>query len=98
MRRLAVLLMLAALAAPVAAATPAIDIARIHGTITKIDRARHTFWIHHDPFKQMPMSMTMEVEPVRLAELYTLHKGEVVNVTVDTTVVPWPGSNIRRAK
>ena len=77
---------------PPVAATPAIAIARIHGTITKIDRARHTFWIHHDPFAQMPMTMTMEVEPVRRADLLMLRRGEVVNVTVDTTVVPWPGN------
>jgi Cu/Ag efflux protein CusF len=97
MRLLAMLALLLAGTAAAAAATPANAIARIHGTITKIDPARHTFWIHHDPFAQMPMSMTMEVEPVHAADLRALHVGEKVNVTIDTTVVPWPGTNIRPA-
>jgi hypothetical protein len=45
----------------------------------------------------MPMSMTMEVEPVRRADLRKLRVGEVIDVTVDTTIVPWPGTNIRPA-
>jgi Cu/Ag efflux protein CusF len=72
-------------------------IAQLHGTVTKIDPARHTFWIHHDPFAQMPMAMTMEVQPVRAADLGKLHVGERITVTVDTSVVPWPGKNIRPA-
>ncbi len=84
-----------ALAAHVLAPGPASGIARIHGTITRIDRTRHTFWIHHDPFAQMPMAMTMEVEPVRAADLGRLHRGEKVSVTIDTSIVPWPGTNIR---
>lgn len=72
-------------------------IARIHGKIVKIDAKRHTFMIHHDPFAQMPMAMTMEVRPVHASDLATLHVGEVVDVTVDTSIVPWPGTDIRRA-
>jgi Cu/Ag efflux protein CusF len=83
---------------PAQAATSPRAIARIHGTIVRIDRVRRTFWIHHDPFAQMPMSMTMEVEPVRSGELARLHRGEVVDVTIDTTVVPWPGTNIVPAR
>jgi Cu/Ag efflux protein CusF len=79
------------------AATSPLAIARIHGTIMKIDPKRGTFTIHHDPFPVMPMAMTMEVEPTRRAELAKLHVGEVIDVTVDTTVVPWPGTNIRPA-
>ena len=67
-------------------------IARIHGTIVKIDRKRDTFMIHHDPFALMPMSMTMEVEPKRRADLKQLHVGEVIDVMVDTSIVPWPGT------
>lgn len=78
-----------------AASPPAI--ARIHGTITKIDPKRGTFLIHHDPFAAMPMSMTMEVEPKRRADLPKLHVGEVIDVTVDTTIEPWPGTDIRPA-
>jgi hypothetical protein len=43
----------------------------------------------------MPMSMTMEVEPVRHADLGKLHVGEVIYATVDTSIVPWPGTGIR---
>ena len=98
MRRLAMLLTLAVFAAPASAAGLASGIARIHGTVTKIDPVRHTFWIHHDPFAQMPMSMTMEVEPVHAADLRTLRRGEKIDVTIDTSTVPWPGTNIRPAK
>lgn len=84
----------AAASAGATAATSANAIARIHGTIVKIDRVRHTFWIHHAPFAQMPMAMTMEVELVRHADLAKLHRGERVSVTIDTTVVPWPGTRI----
>ena len=93
-----VLLLAFALSVPALAAGPPTGIARIHGTITKIDRVRHTFWIHHDPFAQMPMAMTMEVQPVRLGDLTRLHRGEVVDVTIDTSVVPWPGSDIRAVR
>jgi Cu/Ag efflux protein CusF len=79
------------------AATSPLAIARIHGTIVKIDRTRGTFMIHHDPFAAMPMSMTMEVEPKRRSDLQKLHVGEVVDATVDTTIVPWPGTDIRPA-
>ena len=79
------------------AATSPLAIARIHGTITTINPKRGTFMIHHDPFASMPMSMRMEVEPVRRADLRKLRVGEVIDVTVDTTIVPWPGTNIRPA-
>lgn len=98
MRLPAVLLILTALTAPAFAAGRPIDMARIHGVITKIDPKRHTFWIHHDPFAQMPMSMTMEVEPVRAGDLGRLHVGELIDVTIDTTIDPWPGTNIQPSK
>jgi Cu/Ag efflux protein CusF len=79
------------------AATAPPAIARIHGTIVKIDSKRGTFMIHHDPFASMPMSMTMEVEPKRRSDLAKLHVGEVVDATVDTAIVPWPGTDIRPA-
>ena len=79
------------------AATSLSAIARIHGRIVRIDPARGTFLIHHDPFPAMPMAMTMEVQPKNRADLRRLHVGEIVNVTVDTTIVPWPGSDIRPA-
>jgi hypothetical protein len=79
------------------AATAPPAIAHIHGTIVKIDRQRGTFMIHHDPFALMPMSMTMEVEPKRPSELAKLHVGEVVDATVNTAIVPWPGTDIRPA-
>jgi Cu/Ag efflux protein CusF len=78
----------------VAALSP---IARIHGKIVLIDRARGTFMIHHDPFPAMPMAMTMEVKPEHHSDLRKLHVGEVVNVTIDTRIVPWPGIDIRPA-
>jgi len=77
------------------AATSPLTIAHIHGTIVKIDSARGTFTIHHDPFPIMPMAMTMEVEPVRHADLRKLHVGEVISATIDTTVYPWPATDIR---
>jgi Cu/Ag efflux protein CusF len=73
-------------------------IARIHGQVVAIDAKRGTFQIRHDPFKQMPMVMTMEVKPKSRADLGKLHVGETIDVTVDTAVVPWPGSDIRPAK
>lgn len=82
------------MALTLAAAAPQ-TIAHIHGKIVKIDPARHTFMIHHDPFPMMPMAMTMEVEPKRPADLSKLHVGEVIYVTVDTAIVPWPGTDIR---
>ena len=78
----------------VAALSP---IARIHGKIVLIDPKRGTFMIHHDPFPAMPMAMTMEVEPKHRSDLGKLHVGEVVDVTIDTRIVPWPGTNIRPA-
>jgi Cu/Ag efflux protein CusF len=86
----------AAMVLTIAATSPS-AIARIHGRIVKIDPVRGTFLIHHDPFPMMPMAMTMEVEPKNRADLRRLHVGEIVNVTVDTTVVPWPGTDIRPA-
>ncbi len=80
----------------IAAASPP-TIAHLHGTIVKIDRERGTFMIHHDPFPSMPMAMTMEVEPKRRSDLQKLHVGEVIDATVDTTIVPWPGTDIRPA-
>src|SRR5277367_6199713 len=77
------------------AATAPQTIAHIHGTIVKIDSSRHTFMILHDPFPLMPMSMTMEVEPKQPADLRKLHVGEVIFATIDTSIVPWPGSDIR---
>jgi Cu/Ag efflux protein CusF len=77
------------------AATSPSAIAHIHGTIVSIDRAHGTFTIHHDPFPLMPMSMTMQVEPVQHADLRKLHVGEVIFATIDTSIVPWPGTNIR---
>jgi Cu/Ag efflux protein CusF len=77
------------------AATAPQTIAHIHGTIVKIDLKRSTFMIHHDPFPLMPMSMTMEVEPVHRADLRKLYVGEVIYATIDTSIVPWPGTDIR---
>jgi Cu/Ag efflux protein CusF len=84
----------AGMALTIAATSPQ-TIAHIHGTIVKIDAKRSTFTIHHDPFPMMPMAMTMEVEPKRHADLRKLHAGEVIYATVDTSIVPWPGSDIR---
>ena len=70
-------------------------IARIHGKIVLIDPKRGTFMIHHDPFPPMPM--TMEVEPKHRSDLRKLHVGEVVDVTIDTRIVPWPGTDIHPA-
>ena len=84
----------AIMALTVAASAPQ-TIAHIHGTIVKIDPARHTFMIDHDPFPMMPMEMTMEVEPVQHAQLRKLHVGEVIYATIDTSIYPWPGTDIR---
>jgi Cu/Ag efflux protein CusF len=72
-------------------------VAHIHGKVVSIDAAHGTFQIHHDPFAQMPMAMTMEVKPKNPADLRTLHVGEVIDATVDTSIVPWPGTNIKPA-
>ena len=85
-----------ALALIIAASSGAI--AHIHGTIVAIDSARHTFAIHHDPFPAMPMAMTMEVAPKRPGDLAKLHVGETVDLTVDTSAVPWSGTDIRPAR
>ncbi len=87
-------LVCAALVLTIAATAP-VAIAHIHGTIVKIDRTRGTFMIHHDPFPMMPMAMTMEVAPKRAADLRKLHVGEVIYATIDTSIVPWPGTDIR---
>jgi Cu/Ag efflux protein CusF len=73
------------------------SLARIHGKIVSIDRARGTFLIHHDPFALMPMAMTMEVAPKVRSDLRKLHVGEVVDLTIDTSADPWPGTDIRPA-
>jgi Cu/Ag efflux protein CusF len=85
-----------AVATATAAPTPQ-TIAHIHGRIVAIDAKRGTFQIHHDPFPMMPMAMTMEVAPKNRSDLAKLHVGEVVNATVDTSIVPWPGTDIRPA-
>ncbi len=79
------------------ASPPPIAIAHIHGKIVAIDASRGTFQIHHDPFPAMPMAMTMEVEPKVRADLRKLHVGEIIDATVDTSVVPWTGTDIRPA-
>jgi len=80
------------------AAAASAEVAHIHGRIVKIDPARGTFLIHHDPFPAMPMAMTMEVAPKQRADLKKLHRGEVVDLTVDIAVEPWVGTGIRVAK
>jgi len=89
--------MYALIAAVLIAATSS-SIAHIHGKIVKIDAKRGTFMIHHDPFPQMPMAMTMEVRPRSRADLAKLHVGETIDCTIDTAVVPWPGTGIHPAK
>jgi Cu/Ag efflux protein CusF len=86
----------AVLAVASAAPTPQ-TIAHIHGRVVAIDAKRGTFQIHHDPFPMMPMAMTMEVEPKNRADLAKLHVGEIINATVDTSIDPWPGTDIRPA-
>jgi Cu/Ag efflux protein CusF len=76
------------------AAGASAEVAHIHGRIVKIDPARGTFLIHHDPFPAMPMAMTMEVAPKHRAELKKLHAGEIVDATVDIAVEPWIGTDI----
>jgi len=83
-------------ASATAAPTPQ-TIAHIHGRIVSIDKARGTFLIHHDPFPLMPMAMTMEVAPKRRADLTTLHVGEIIDATIDTSIDPWPGTDIHPA-
>jgi Cu/Ag efflux protein CusF len=82
---------------PTVAVAKLSPIARIHGKIVQINPARGTFLIHHEPFAAMPMAMTMEVEPKHRADLRKLHVGEIVDVTIDTRIVPWPGTDIRPA-
>ena len=84
------------IAAATAAPTPQ-TIAHIHGRIVSIDAKAGTFQIHHDPFPLMPMSMTMPVAPTHPADLKKLHVGEIVDATVDISVDPWPGTDIRPA-
>lgn len=73
------------------------SIAHIHGRVVSIDERRGTFFIHHDPFAAMPMAMTMEVEPKRRADLRKLHVGETIDATIDTSIAPWPASEIHPA-
>jgi Cu/Ag efflux protein CusF len=73
------------------------SVARIHGRIISIDPKSGTFLIHHDPFKQMPMAMTMEVQPKNPADLKKLHVGEIIDATIDTGIDPWPATDIRPA-
>ena len=73
------------------------SIAHIHGRIISIDPKSGTFLIHHDPFKQMPMAMTMEVQPKNPADLKKLRVGEIIDATIDTGVDPWPATDIRPA-
>jgi Cu/Ag efflux protein CusF len=73
------------------------SIAHIHGRIVSIDPKRGTFLIHHDPFPAMPMSMTMEAQPKNPADLRRLHVGETIDATIDTSVDPWPATDIRPA-
>jgi Cu/Ag efflux protein CusF len=79
------------------ASPPPIAVAHIHGKVVAIDASRGTFQIHHDPFPAMPMAMTMEVEPKKKSDLRTLHVGEMIDATVDTSVVPWLGTAIHPA-
>jgi Cu/Ag efflux protein CusF len=83
-------------ASATAAPTPQ-TIAHIHGRIVSIDPKTGTFQIHHDPFPMMPMAMTMPVAPKNPADLKKLHVGEVIDATIDTSIDPWPGTNIRPA-
>jgi Cu/Ag efflux protein CusF len=87
----------AVIASATAAPAPQ-TIAHIHGRIVSIDAAHHTFQIHHDPFPMMPMAMTMAVEPKNHAVIERLHVGEIIDATVDTSVYPWPGTDIRPAE
>jgi len=73
------------------------SIAHIHGRIVSMDAHRGTFQIHHDPFPAMPMAMTMEVEPKHRADLRKLHIGETIDATIDTSISPWPATDIRPA-
>ena len=86
---------IAALSTLVIAASP---IAHIHGRVVSIDRRHGTFFIHHDPFAAMPMAMTMEVQPKQRADLRKLHVGETIDATIDTSIVPWPATDIRPAR
>lgn len=78
-----------------AAAMPAIQ--HLRGTIVAIDAHKGTFRVHHEPFASMPMEMTMDVEPRDRRILKTLHVGERIRATVDTSTYPWPGTDIRLA-
>jgi Cu/Ag efflux protein CusF len=84
--------LIAALSTLVIAAS---TIAHIRGRVVSIDERQGTFFIHHDPFAAMPMAMTMEVQPKHRADLRKLHVGETLDATIDTSVVPWPATDIR---
>jgi hypothetical protein len=45
----------------------------------------------------MPMAMTMEVEPKNRDDLKKLHVGEIIDATIDTSIDPWPATDIRPA-
>lgn len=88
----------ALLLAGVAPAAADTSVAHIHGKVVSIDPKSGTFMIHHDPFKEMPMAMTMPVKPKNRADLARLHVGEIIDVTIDTSIDPWPGTNIHPAQ
>ena len=88
--------LLAVIASATAAPTPQ-TVAHIHGRIVSIDARHGTFRIHHDPFPLMPMAMTMAVQPRSHGEIARLHVGEIIDATVDTSIYPWPGTDIRPA-
>lgn len=71
--------------------------AKIHGKIVAIDNKHGTFLIHHDPFPQMPMAMTMEVTVRHPADLRGLHVGEIVDATVDSSLNPWQASSVKKS-
>ena len=72
-------------------------VAHIHGTILAIDSTKGVFQIRHDPFPLMPMVMTVEVQPKNPADLKKLHVGETIDCTVETSIDPWPATDIRPA-
>ncbi len=89
----------AALARPVSmqVAAASSSLARIHGKVVSINPKDGTILVHHDPFHGMPMAMTMPLKPNNGADLKRLHAGEFIDATVDTSIEPWPTSNIRPA-
>lgn len=94
-RRMIPILLAVTTALTIAAATPAPNHAR--GTVVSIDAKRARFMLHHEPFPEMQMEMTMEVAPKNPAVIKQLHRGEKIELDIDTSVVPWVGTNIRPA-